>query len=104
MGFHNEQTSFAKTALSDLQGAWSVLRESVVQAAGFENWDRVLVQIDEAMSWEVVRDLNRMPPIILVIRNLCLSGEAPEDVLENIDYVSEMLEEVVEGLAKGECH
>jgi hypothetical protein len=104
MGFHGEQTAFIKTALSDLQGAWAVLRESVVEAAGFRNGNRVLVQIDEGMSWEVVRDLNRMPPIILVIRNLCLSGEAPKDVLDNIDYVGEMLEEVVEGLAKGECH
>ena len=104
MGFSKEQAFFTKTALRDLQGAWTVLRESVVQAAGFENWDRILVQIDEAMSWEVVRDLDRMPPIILVIRNLCLAGKAPRDVLANIDYVGEMLEEVVEGLAKGECH
>ena len=102
MGFQTEQTSFNKTALSDLQGSWGVLRESVVEAAGFDGWDRALAQIDEAMSWEVVRDFNRMAPLILVVRNLCVSGQAPEEVLENIDDVEGAFEEAIEGLAKRE--
>jgi hypothetical protein len=36
MPFTQEPTGYEKTILSDLQGVWSLLRESVVDAAGFE--------------------------------------------------------------------
>jgi len=57
MSFVKESTGYEKTILSDLQGAWSLLRSSVVDAAGFEGWDRTTFHIDEAMSWESVRNL-----------------------------------------------
>jgi len=36
MSFTQEQTGYEKTILSDLQGAWQALRDSVVEAAGFD--------------------------------------------------------------------
>ncbi|MBN1625371.1 MAG: hypothetical protein JW944_02510 [Deltaproteobacteria bacterium] len=54
MSFIQESTVYEKTILSDLQGAWSLLRSSVVDAAGFEGWDRELFHIDEAMSKETI--------------------------------------------------
>jgi hypothetical protein len=98
MAFPTETTSFEKTILSDLQGAWGVLRESIVNSAGFEGWDRTLFHIDEAMSWETVRNLRLMPPLLLTIRNLCLQGKAPDEVVQNIDDVNEVLAEAVEEL------
>ncbi|MFY9944087.1 MAG: hypothetical protein WAK57_18080 [Desulfobacterales bacterium] len=95
MGFVQEPTGYEKTILSDLQGAWGVLRESVVDAAGFEGWDRALFHIDEAMSWENVRNLRRMPPLLLIISNICIQGQAPEEVLENVRDVDEVLKEVL---------
>jgi len=95
MPFTEEPTGCEKTILSDLQGAWSVLRESVAESEGFKGCDRVLFHIDEAMSWETVRNLRRMPPYILIIRNLCLQGQAPQEVLENIQYVDSILKEVL---------
>jgi hypothetical protein len=68
-----------KTILSDLQGAWICLRESVVEAFGFPGSDRAIFHIDEAMSWESVRNLRRMPPLLLVIRNICTEGGAPQE-------------------------
>ena len=65
MAFKTEPTGYEKTILSDLQGAWGVLRESVVNSAGFEGWDRALFHIDEAMSWETVRNLRLMPSLRL---------------------------------------
>ena len=62
MAFPTEPTGYEKTILSDLQGAWTMLRESVVETKGFDGWDLVLFHIDEAMSWETVRNLNRMSP------------------------------------------
>ncbi|MBN2034009.1 MAG: hypothetical protein JW836_12085 [Deltaproteobacteria bacterium] len=95
MAFVQESTGYEKTILSDLQGAWTILRTSVVDAAGFEGWDRALFHIDEAMSWENVRKLRGMPPLLLIIRNICNQGKAPEEVLENIRDVDEVLKEVL---------
>jgi len=47
------------------------------------------------MSWESVRNLGRMAPLLLIIRNLCLQGGAPEEVMENIEQVHDILQEVV---------
>jgi hypothetical protein len=47
------------------------------------------------MSWEIVRNLKQMLPLLLIIRNICLQGNAPEDVLENIQYVDKTLTEVL---------
>ena len=95
MPFIQEPTGYEKTILSDLQGAWNILRESVVESAGFDGWDRALFHIDEAMSWEIVRNLREMPPLILIIRNICTQGNAPEEVLENIKEVDEIMREVL---------
>jgi hypothetical protein len=50
MAFSTEMSGYEKTILSDLQGAWTLLRESVVDTGGFDGMDRVLFHIDEAMS------------------------------------------------------
>lgn len=100
MTFQTESTGYEKTILSDLQGAWIVLRESVANSARFEGCDRVLFHIDEAMSWESVRNLRLMPPLLLIIRNLCLQGKAPDEVTQNIDDVNEVLMEALEELHK----
>ena len=64
-------------------------------AAGFEGWDRALFHIDEAMSWEVVRNLRLMPPFLLIIRNICSQGNAPQEVLENLQWVDDILKKVL---------
>jgi hypothetical protein len=71
-----------------------------VDAAGFDGWDRVIFHIDEAMSWESVRNLDRMPPLLLIIRNLCSQGKAPPEVMENIEDVKNILEEVMQEYLK----
>lgn len=100
MVFTRESSGYEKTILSDLQGAWLLLRESVVATDGFDGWDRVLFHIDEAMSWESVRNLGRMPPLLLIIRNLCVQGGAPEEVMENIEEVHAILHEAIQGHCK----
>jgi hypothetical protein len=95
MPFTEESAGYEKTILSDLQGAWTVVRDSIVETAGFEGWDRAIFHIDEAMSWEVVRNLKRMPPLLLIIRNICVQGRAPQEVLENIRELDEILKEVL---------
>jgi hypothetical protein len=96
MAFQIEPTGYEKTVLSDLQGAWIVLRESVANSARFEGCDRVLFHIDEAMSWETVRNLRQMTPLLLIIRNLCIQGKAPDEVIQYIDDANDILTETLE--------
>ena len=95
MPFIEEPKGYEKTILSDLQGAWDLLRSDVVDAAGFEGWERAILHIDEAMSWENVRNLKQMPPLLLIIKNICTQGNAPENVIENIRELEDILQEVL---------
>ncbi|MBW1717255.1 MAG: hypothetical protein JRJ77_15770 [Deltaproteobacteria bacterium] len=93
MPFYKEPEIYGKTALSDLQGAWQNLRNEVV---------RLLFHIDEAMSWESVRNLEHMRKTLLVIQNIAAQAKAPEDVIEWIEIVREDLDEVFAAIAEGE--
>jgi hypothetical protein len=95
MTFFTEPTGYEKTILSDLQGAWECLRKDIVDHAGFPGWDRMLQHVDEAMSWETVRHLPRMRPLLLLIRNLAIQNQAPPEVVEDIEEVSDILDEVL---------
>ncbi|RPI78109.1 MAG: hypothetical protein EHM45_06700 [Desulfobacteraceae bacterium] len=103
MTFYREESGYTKTALSDLQGAWQMLRESVVEAHPFPESQRLLFHIDEAMSWENVRQLGSMRNILLLIRNIAGQAKAPEEISENIKIVAEDLEEVFIAIKKGEA-
>ena len=102
MSFHTEPTHYEKTALSDLQGAWGNLRATLVEADDVENRDRLLFHVDEAMSWESVRNLDRMRSILVLIRNIATQSTVPEEVLEWIEMVQEDLEEVMLAIAEGD--
>lgn len=91
MTFFTEPTGYEKTILSDLQGAWECLRQDIV----VPGWERMLLHVDEAMSWETVRHLPRMRPLLLLIRNLAIQNQAPAVVLERIEDVGDILEEVL---------
>jgi len=101
MSFYKEPTHYEKTALSDLQGAWTTLRDTVVEYFGFPGSDKIIFHIDEAMSWECVRDLNRMYPLINLIHNLANQHEAPESIIESIIEVRRNFEEVRTAFIKG---
>ncbi|MGB5064741.1 MAG: hypothetical protein WBQ37_13440 [Candidatus Competibacter sp.] len=102
MPFFTEPKHDEKTILSDLQGAWQVLRAEVVDHAGFPNWERVLFHTDEAMSWETVRHLERMAPLRLLIHNLAVQGDAPAAILEAIAEIDDLLQEVRHELKQGQ--
>jgi hypothetical protein len=54
------------------------------------------------MSWECVRDLNRMYPLINLIHNLANQNEAPESIIECIIEVRRNFGEVRTAFIKGE--
>ena len=102
MAFHEEPTHYNKTALSDLQGAWGNLRQAVVDGVPFPEWQRLLFHIDEAMSWESVRNLESMRKTLLVIQNIVNQSDCPDEVEESVEMVRDDLEEVFQAIAEGE--
>jgi hypothetical protein len=102
MGFPTEPTSYEKTALSDLQGAWISLRDTVVDNFGFPDSDKLLFHIDEAMSWESVRNLNRMKSTLLLVQNIISQSDVPEEIVECFVAVRDSMEEVLSAMAEGE--
>jgi hypothetical protein len=101
MGFRKEPDSYYKSALSDLQGAWGLLREAVVEKFGFPNADQLLFHIDEAMSWECVRNLKLMKETLLAVQNLA-SQYAPREIVDEVEGVRGCLDEVFAAIAEGE--
>lgn len=102
MAFFEEPSQHLKTALSDLQGTWENLREAVVLAHPFPDADRLLFHIDEAMSWESVRNLRYMEKILLVVQNIAAQSRAPAEVSEWVKAVRENFDEVLVAIDKGE--
>ena len=98
----DEPIHYEKTALSDLQGAWENLRDSVVGHHPFPAWERLLFHIDEGMSWESVRQLDHMRETLLLIRNIATQVDVPKAVTYWIDTVGQDLEEVFAAIAEGE--
>jgi hypothetical protein len=103
LGFDTEPSGYEKTILSDLQGAWQCLRQEVADNPGFHGWDRALFHIDEAMSWESVRNLRAMQRSLLLVRNILQQADdLPEGAAECLQAVSELMDETLEALASGE--
>ena len=103
MTFYTEPPGYEKTALSDLQGAWENLRDEVVEAHPFPEWERILFHIDEAMSWESVRNLEQMRKTLLLIQNIAAQSEVPDEVREWIQIVRQDLDEVFVAIEEGKA-
>lgn len=101
MSFETEPTGYQKTALSDLQGSWGNLRTAVVESFGFPNSDRLLFHIDEAISWESVRNLKQMKSTLLLIENIIAQTESSEEVIDWVSDVRESLEAAIEEVSVG---
>jgi hypothetical protein len=85
MTFDTEPTGYEKTILSDLQGVWQCLRQEVVVNPGFDGWERALFHLDEAMSWESVRNLRHMQRSLLLVRNILQQAHVPCGVTGCLD-------------------
>lgn len=94
MTFYQEPTGYEKTLLSDLQGAWLCLREAVVEGRLFDWRANVLFHIDEAMSWESVRDLSRMKQALLLVRNLIRQSSVDDEVHCWVEQVDRLFAEL----------
>jgi len=94
--FDEEPKYYGKTLFSDLQEAWENLRAAVAEGQPFPESQRLLLHIDEAMSWESVRNLSRMRKALLLIQNIASTNKIPEELIEEIDYIRSILSEIPE--------
>ena len=101
MGFYQEPTGYEKTILSDLQGAWEVLRDEVIKEHTNENYSRLLLHINEAMSWENVRNLNHMKNTFVLIQSIAQQIKASDEIMELIEDVRDVLYEVLDEIERG---
>jgi len=102
MPFEVEPTGYEKTVLSELQGAWLNLRGEVAEQAGFPDWDRALFHIDEAMSWESVRNLQHMRKSLVLVRNLLGQDAVPLTVKACLEVVNDLMNETLHNFKDGE--
>ena len=73
----------------------------MVKEFGFQNSDKLIFHIDEAMSWECVRDIGSMEPLILLIDNIATQSDAPDLIIEAVEVVREAYEDVLTDISKG---
>ncbi len=103
MGFKTEPTGYIKTAISDLQGAWENLKDSVIEHFGFENSDKLIFHVHEGMSWESVRDLNKMKDAMILIQNIANTSKTPSKVTFWIEELRSQFDETLAAIKDGEA-
>ena len=103
MVFITELTGYEKTEISDLQGSWGNLRNAVIDNFGFTDSDKLMFYINEAMSWESVRDLKLMKATFILVQNVAVQANAPKEVIEWVGDVRESLDEAFAAIAEGKA-
>jgi hypothetical protein len=103
MVFITKPTGYEKTAISDLQGSWGNLRDAVIDNFGFTDSDKLMFHINEAMSWESVRDLKLMKTTFILVQNIAVQANAPKEVIEWVDDVRESLDDSFAAIAEGDA-
>jgi hypothetical protein len=101
MVFYQEPHHYEKTILSDLQGAWGLLREATVKEHETKDCSRLFFHIDEATSWESVRNLEHMRKTFVLIQSLAQQVEVSEETAELIEDVRDILYEALNEIQSG---
>lgn len=84
---------------------WPTLLPHLSRAKARSYWfpglGPVVFHIDEAMSWETVRHLERMEPLLVLIRNRAVQGQAPEEIMAALEDIMDIFQEVQQDLKQG---
>ena len=99
--FNTTPQYYTKTIISDLQGSWECLKDVVIHEYA-EDCAELIFHINEAMSWESVRDLNYMQKTLIIIRNLLQEKGNRGEVFDIIEDLSEQLKEIFAMIQHGE--
>jgi hypothetical protein len=101
MSFYQEPTHYEKTILSDLQGAWEVLRDEVIKEQASKDCSQLLFHINEAMSWESVRNLNQMKNTFVLVQSIAQQINVSDEIMGLIEDVRDVLYEALNEIQHG---
>jgi hypothetical protein len=101
MSFYQEPACYEKTILSDLQGAWEVLRDVVIKEHASKDCSQLLFHINEAMSWESVRNLKQMKNTFVLVQSIAQQINVSDEIMELIENVRDVLYEVLNEIQHG---
>ena len=102
MTFYQQPAGYVKTVLSDLQGAWGNLRRAVVDESERVDCGKLLFHIDEAMSWESVRNLEQMQKTFVLVQSLAQQLELNEEAMMWVEEVRDSLYATLRKIEEGE--
>lgn len=101
MTFYQEPQHYEKTILSDLKGAWELLKAAIIAEHETKDCTQLLFHIDEAMSWESVRNLAHMRHTFVLIQSIAQQNEVSEYSAELIEEVRDILYETLSEIKQG---
>lgn len=101
MAFYQESMFYEKTILSDLQGSWGNLKDAVIKEHNDIDCSKLIFHIDEAMSWESVRNLEHMQQVFLVVQGLSQKMNLSSEVMEWVEDIRDVLHEVLDEIKAG---
>jgi hypothetical protein len=101
MSFYQEPAHYEKTIISDLQGAWEVLRDEIIKEHASKDCSQLLFHINEAMSWESVRNLKHMKNIFVLVQSIAQQIKMSDEIMELIENVRDVLHEVLNEIQRG---
>ena len=101
MNFYQEPTHYEKTIISDLQGAWEVLRDEVIKEHESKDCSQLLFHINEAMSWESVRNLKHMKNTFVLVQSIAQQINVSDEIMVQIEDVRDVLYEVLNEMQHG---
>ena len=101
MTFYQEPTYYEKTIISDLQGAWEVLRNEVIKEHESKDCSQLLFHINEAMSWESVRNLKHMKNTFVLVQSIAQQINVSDEIMELIEDIRDILYEVLNETQRG---
>jgi hypothetical protein len=101
MSFYQEPTHYEKTILSDLQGAWEVLREAVIKEQASKDCSQLLFHIQEAMSWESMRNLKHMKNTFVLVQSVAQQINVSDEIIELMEGIRDVLYEVLNEIQHG---
>ncbi len=101
MNFYQEPTHYEKTILSDLQGAWEILRDEVIREHGNKDCSKLLFHINEAMNWESVRNLNHMKNTFILVQSIAQQIKVSDEIMVLIEDLRDVLYDVLSQIQNG---
>ena len=101
MSFYQEPTHYEKIILSDLQGTWEVLRDEVIKEHAGKDCSQLLFHINEAMSWESVRNLKHMKNTFVLVQSIAQQTNVSDEIMELVEDIRDVLYEVLNEIQHG---